>query len=76
MGKNQKIVKHKDGWAVKGAGQEKATKVAPTQREAIKIDEEIVTNQRSGVIAHGSDGRIRSHDSFGREPFSPRDTEH
>ena len=26
-GKNQHVVKHSDGWAVKGAGNQKATKV-------------------------------------------------
>ena len=34
MGKNQHVVKHKDGWAVKGAGNEKATKVTRTQKDA------------------------------------------
>ena len=34
-GKNQHVVKHHDGWAVKGAGNEKATKVTRTQQKAI-----------------------------------------
>ena len=29
--KNQHVVPHKDGWAVKGAGNEKATAIHPTQ---------------------------------------------
>lgn len=29
-GKNQHVVKHPDGWAVKGAGNSKATKVIRT----------------------------------------------
>ena len=28
-GKNQHVVKHSEGWAVKGAGNSKATKVTP-----------------------------------------------
>jgi ribosomal protein L32E len=48
----------------------------PQPREAIEIAEEIATNQRSEVIVHGKDGRIRSKDSYGRDPFPPRDTEH
>jgi uncharacterized protein YdaT len=75
MGKNQHVVKHKDGWAVKGAGNEKATKVTPTQKEAIEIAEEIATNQRTEVIVHGRDGRIRSKDSFGGDHFPPRDND-
>jgi uncharacterized protein YdaT len=76
MGKNQHVVRHKDGWPVKDAGNERATKVTPTQIAAVEIAEEIATNQRSEVIVHGRDGHIRSKDSFGRDPFPPRDTEH
>jgi hypothetical protein len=32
MGKNQHVTKHPDGWQVKGAGNEKATKVTETQK--------------------------------------------
>ena len=32
-GKNQHVVKHPDGWAVKGAGNSKATKVTRTQAQ-------------------------------------------
>ena len=36
MGKNQHVTKHPDGgWQVKGAGNEKATKVTETQKQAI-----------------------------------------
>ena len=76
MSKNQHVVKYKDGWEVKDSGNERATKVAPTQRESIEIAEEIATNQWSEVIVHGRDGRIRSKDSSGRDPFPSYDTEH
>jgi len=35
--RNQHVVPHPDGWAVKGAGAERATRVVETQREAIDI---------------------------------------
>ena len=44
-GKNQHVVKHPDGWAVKGAGNSKATKVTDTQKEAIERAEQIARNQ-------------------------------
>ncbi|WP_412757970.1 DUF2188 domain-containing protein [Legionella bozemanae] len=34
-GKIQHVVKHPNGWAVKGEGNSKATKVTSTQKEAI-----------------------------------------
>lgn len=40
-GKNQHVVKHPDGWAVKGAGNSKATKVTRTQAQAIDKAENI-----------------------------------
>lgn len=73
-GKNQHVVKHSDGWAVKGAGNQKATKVTSTQKEAIKIAENIARNQHSDTKIHGQDGKIRAGNSYGNDPFPPKDT--
>lgn len=67
-GKNQHVVKHTDGWAVKGAGNEKATKVTSTQKEAIDIARAITKNQSSELFIHGRNGRIRERDSNGADP--------
>lgn len=75
-GKSQWVVKHPDGWAVRGEGNQKATKVTPTQREAIEIAKEIATNQQSEVIVQNKHGQIRSKDSYGSDPNPPKDTEH
>jgi len=44
-GKNQHVAKHPDGWAVKGEGNNKATKVTHTQAQAIEKAESIARNQ-------------------------------
>jgi uncharacterized protein YdaT len=72
MKKNQHVVKHPDGWAVKGAGNEKATKVVDTQKQAIDIARAISKNQGSELIVHGRDGKIRLKDSHGNDNFPPR----
>ncbi len=72
--KNQHIVPHSDGWAVKGAGNSKATAVFKTQREAIAKAEQIARNQQSDTKVHGRDGRIRAGNSYGNDPFPPKDT--
>lgn len=72
MGKNQHVVPHKDGFAVKGAGNEKATRVVSTQGEAIKIAREIAKNQESELFIHRPNGQIRSRDSYGNDPFPPK----
>lgn len=72
-GKNQHVVKHPDGWAVKGAGNSKATRVTKTQQEAIDIAEDIARNQQSDTKVHGRDVRIRVGNSYGNDPHPPKD---
>lgn len=74
--KNQHVVPRGDNWAVKGAGNEKATKVVGTQKEAIEIAREIAINQHSEVVIHGVNGRIRDKDSYGNDPNPPKDKKH
>lgn len=69
MGKNQHVVPNGKQWAVKGAGNDKATKIVDTQKEAIKIAREIAINQQSELIIHRTDGTIRDKDSFGNDPI-------
>ena len=68
MGKNVHVVKHPKGWAAKVAGNQKATKVTSTQKEAEKVAIKIATNQKSEVLIHGRDGKIRDKNSYGNDP--------
>jgi hypothetical protein len=70
-GKNQHVVPHPDGWAVKAAGADRATRVTETQREAMEIAREIAKNQGSERIVHGENGRIRQKNSYGNDPHPP-----
>ena len=72
MRKNQHVVKHQNGWAVKGAGNEKATKVTATQAEAIKVGKVIASNQGSELLIHGKNGRIREKNSYGNDNYPPK----
>ncbi len=72
MGKNQHVVKHADGWAVKGAGNEKATRVVEIQMAAIKIAKEIAINQGAELVIHGRNGRIREKNSYGHDDYPPK----
>lgn len=67
-GKNQHVVKHPDGWAVKGAGNSKATKVTKTQKDAADVARNIAKNQQSELLIHGRNGQIREKDSHGNDP--------
>lgn len=73
MGKNQHVTHRHDGnWQVKGAGNSKATVITSTQKEAIKIATNIARNQKSELVVHGLDGRIREKNSYGNDPFPPK----
>ncbi|MGB0466648.1 MAG: DUF2188 domain-containing protein [Pontibacterium sp.] len=72
-GKNQHVVPHKDGWAVKGDNNSKATVVKKTQKEAIAAAEDIARNQQSDTKVHGRDGKIRAGNSYGNDPHPPKD---
>ncbi|WPX18653.1 DUF2188 domain-containing protein [Pseudomonas sp. 10S4] len=67
--KNQHVVPHGNDWAVKGAGNSKATKVVGTQAEAIELAREIAINQGSEMLIHGQNGQIRERNTYGDDPF-------
>jgi hypothetical protein len=70
-GKNQHVVPHGDDWAVRGEGNDRVTSVHSTQGEAERAAREIAINQRSEVVIHRSDGRIREKNSYGNDPYPP-----
>jgi len=74
--KNQWVTIHPKGWAIKGEGNKRATKVTKTQKEAIDIAKKIAENQKSELIIQNTEGKIRSKDSYGNDPFPPEDREH
>lgn len=77
MGKNQHVTKHPGGgWQVKGAGNQKATVVTGTQQQAINAAIPIAKNNKSEVVIHGTNGRIRDKDSYGNDSNPPKDSKH
>jgi hypothetical protein len=72
-GKNQWVVPRGEDWAVRGEGNSKATVVKPTQGEAAQAAREIARNQKAELIIQNRHGQIRQKDSFGNDPFPPKD---
>ena len=70
--RNQHVVPHTDGWAVRGAGSSRATSVHSTQRQAINAGRAIARNQGTELLIHGTNGQIRAKDSHGNDNFPPR----
>ena len=71
-GKNQHVVKRDDGWAVRGAGNSRDTSRHNTQKEAAEAARDIARNQKSEVLIHGRDNKIRARDSYGNDPYPPK----
>jgi len=72
MSKNQHVVPHNSEWAVLGAGNKRVTSQHHTQEQAIKAARSIAINRQSEVIIHGTNGRIREKNSYGKDSFPPR----
>lgn len=70
---SQHVVKSSDGWAVKKGGSTKATKVFETQKQAVAHGREIAKKQNAEFYVHGKDGKIREKDSYGKDPYPPKD---
>jgi hypothetical protein len=70
--RNQHVVPHEGGWAVRRAGSQRATSLHDTQGEAISAGREIARNQGSELFVHGRDGRIRERDTHGHDPYPPK----
>ena len=68
---NQHVVPNGKNWAVKGAGNNNATKIVDTRTREIQIAREIAINQKSEMVIHRPDGTIRDKDSYGNDP-NPR----
>ncbi len=76
MGKTQRVLPRKDGWAVKGDGNSRDTSHHERKEDAVKEAIKIAKNQGSEVVIHGRNGQIQSKDSYGNDPNPPRDKEH
>jgi len=70
------VTPHPDGWQVIREGSSRASSVHDTQSEAQQAA--IPTARRDGVevVTHRPNGQIRDSDSYGRDPFPPRDKKH
>jgi len=71
-GKNQHVVRHNDGWVIRGENNSKITSHHSTQAEASKKATEIAKNKGSEVFIHGKNGRIRERNSYGNDSYPPK----
>ncbi|CAM3103148.1 DUF2188 domain-containing protein [Cupriavidus taiwanensis] len=67
------VVPHKDGWATRREGATRVGVVAPTKADALSIGRDQARRDKVELVVHGRNGRIQDSDSYGNDPFPPRD---
>ena len=77
MGKNIHVTHRQDGtWAVIGENDKRASSLHDTQHDAIEVGRPLAQNNRSELVIHDRENRIRDKDSYGNDPCPPRDRNH
>ena len=72
---NIHVVKDKNNnWQVKQGGERISTH--QTQGNAVVRGKTEARRDGVDLVTHGRDGKIRSKDSYGKDPHPPRDREH
>ena len=61
-----------DGWAVMREGNQRASSIHPTQKEAEKAGRQAARKDKTEFFLHNRQGEIRQRDSYGHDPFPPR----
>ena len=74
--RNQHVVPLGNGWAVKREGSKRFTVITERQKDAITVAREIARNNKTEIVIHGRDGKIRDKDSYGNDPHPPIDKKH
>ncbi len=60
-------------WQTKLEGQQKPLKTAPTKEKTMKDSVKEAIKREVEHIIHNRDGKISDSDSYGNDPFPPRD---
>lgn len=64
------------GWDAKRQNAERASKHFDNKTQAMIWSRELAKKERLELIPHGIDGKIQNPNSYGNDPFPPRDTKH
>lgn len=74
--RNVHVVPSGKGWDVKKAGSGKPESHHKTQTKAVEQGKKLAKDEKSELVIHRPDGRIRDKDSYGPDPNPPKDTKH
>lgn len=72
--KNVHVVQRNNDWGTIREGGQRATQVYDTQTQAIQAGRQMARQGHGELLIHGQDGRIRARDSYGNDPYPPKDS--
>lgn len=67
------VVPHDKGWATRKEGSERVGGVYSTKDEALNHGRHQAQREKVELVIHRKDGTIQDSDSYGKDPFPPRD---
>lgn len=70
------VVPHPAGWATRKEGASRSGSISNTQKEAQQKARQQAKREKVEVVTHGRDGKIRDSDSYGNDPYPPKDKKH
>ncbi|MGB6349004.1 MAG: DUF2188 domain-containing protein [Pseudolabrys sp.] len=73
MGASFWTTKRNDGWAVKKEGATRVSSVHNSQSDAWAETRRLARGSGGEAYLKGSDGRIRARNTYGKDPFPPKD---
>jgi len=66
--------KKNGGWAVKQSGSTRVRKKFATKVSAVAYGREVSKKEKTELFIHKKDGTIQNRNSYGNDPFPPKDT--
>lgn len=67
------VTTHKDGWAVRREGGDRASSVHDTKAQAMEQARNQGRRDHVEVVEHGRDGKIQGSNGYGTDPNPPKD---
>ena len=74
--RNIHTVPYGDKWAVKEEGSSIPLGIHGTKKKAVGHGREVAKERGVEHIIHGKDGKIQGRESYGNDPYPPKDKEH
>lgn len=70
------VVPRDGGWAVRREQAHRDSSHHDRKSDAMDAARETARRERVEVVDHGRDGKIRDSDSYGNDPYPPKDKKH